>query len=147
MTDIASLTIALVALVVALLALRRSDKNTSAATLVTLNEAFTAAWQRYLAPKAKRDFEFGNLANLLEIGCAFHHEGSIHGASKEILGHYLESILGMIEELPDARKRLQALREDPDNFKYIIRFLTKRRTRAARDVATTGFSEGRIGED
>ncbi|WP_139225983.1 hypothetical protein [Falsiroseomonas stagni] len=113
----------LIALGVALYAVRRSNRNSSVATLVTLNDAFRQAWQRYLAaPEPDKDYSFSELANLLEIACGIHCEKSLFGISRELSSEYVEHVLLLIEENNDARARLRAAVHAPNTFKYIARF-------------------------
>jgi len=121
-----SLIVAIAALAVALSALRRSDKNTSAGTFVTLSDAFSRAWRRFIdASEPERDFEFAELANVFEIACAIHLEGSVHGASKRLLHDYLCNALKIIETNVDARERMTRLRETPTTFEHLDKFLTR----------------------
>jgi len=120
-----SLAIAAIALVVAVVAIRRADRNSSAATMVTLNEAFRQAWPRFLYAKdeTEHQYEFSELMNLLEIGCAIYLEGSISGVSRELIEEYLGNTLSLLESNKDARSRIELMRHSPTTFKYIRRFL------------------------
>ncbi|WP_156964691.1 hypothetical protein [Methylocapsa aurea] len=115
----------MIALVVALFAIRKGNRNSSAATMVTLNEAFRQAWRRFLSAgeEAERQHEFAELMNLLEIGCAIYLEGSLSGVSRELTEEYLGNTLSLLESNDDARKRIELLRHSSTTFKYIRRFL------------------------
>jgi hypothetical protein len=118
------------ALGVALYAIRRSNRNSSVATLVTLNEGFRQAWQRYLsAAEATKDHEFSELANLLEIACGIHWEKSLFGVSRELSQEYVEHVLLLLEGNDDARQRLVRAVHAPTTFKYIGRFRAEMRKR------------------
>ena len=124
-TSIGSLAVALIALRVAHVALHRSDRNASAATLVTLNDGFRQGWKRFIDannPDTK-DYEFAELMNLFEIACAIHLDDSVHGASKELLEDYLCRTLSLIGENDYAKARLIALRETHNTFKFLAAFL------------------------
>ena len=78
----ASLGVAAVALAMSIYAIIRSNKTTSAATLVTLNEGFRQAWERCLQPQideATSNYNLAELLNLLEITSAIYLEKSISG--------------------------------------------------------------------
>ena len=124
---IASLAVALIALVAAIYAIRRGDINSSAATMVTLNEAFRQAWSRYLSAEHEdgRQYEFSELMNLLEVGCALHGERSLSGVSRELTEEYLRDSLSLIEKYPDVRRRIESMRHSPTTFKYIKKFLIR----------------------
>lgn len=122
--------VSLIALCVAIYAIRRSNRNSSVATLVTLNEAFRQAWQRYLeAPEAGKFHAFSELANLTEIACGIHLEKSLSGVSRELSSEYIEQVLLLIEGNEDARRRLEAAVHSPSTFKYIRLFREDMRKR------------------
>jgi hypothetical protein len=120
-----SFTISVIALVVALFAIQKGDRNSSAATLVTLNEAFRQAWQRFLSAKddTTRQYEFSELMNLLEICSAIYLEDSLSGVSRELAEEYLGNTLSLLEGNQDARAQIESMRHSPTTFKYIRRFL------------------------
>lgn len=140
----ASLVAAIVALVVARDAIRKSDRNTSAAMLVTLYEAFRQGWARFQAetdPERSR-YEMAELMNTFEIACAIHHEQSIHGVSREILEEYLRDTLRKFADDEDAAGCIRAMRDGPSTFKYLALFLhgQRRYERIAREpLITLGF--------
>jgi hypothetical protein len=115
--------------VVAIYAIRRGNRNTSAATLVMLNDGFRQAWQRFFAADDNKDHEFSELMNLLEIACGIHKEKSLVGVSRELSQEYLEHVLLLLEANEDARRRIEAAIHTPTTFKYIARFRTKMRRR------------------
>jgi hypothetical protein len=122
--------VSLAALGVALYAIRRSSLSSSVATLVTLNDGFRQAWQRYLeATEQAKDYEFSELANLMEIASAIHMEKSLFGISRELSSEYLEHVLLLIEGNDDARRRLEAGIHKPNTFKYIASFRVSMRKR------------------
>jgi hypothetical protein len=90
---------------IAIVAVRRSDKNASVAMLITLSEAFRVGWQRVIAsiksiekdPNAEdtRYTTFSELLNLFEIACAIMNEKFVAGFSREIIHKYLVDSLGL----------------------------------------------------
>jgi hypothetical protein len=124
---IASWAVSLIALAVALFAIRKGNRNSSAATLVTLNEACRQAWHRFLSANGEeeRQYEFSELMNLLEIGSAIYLEGSLAGVSRELIEEYLGNALSLLESNQDARARIERMRHSPTTFKYICRFLIR----------------------
>lgn len=100
----ASLAVAFCALAVAWYAIKRANKTTSAATMVTLNEGFRSAWGRFLAAEGnQRETELAELLNLFEIASAIWLEGSVSGHSAELMGEYLDNVLRMLTNDPLAR--------------------------------------------
>lgn len=83
----ASLVASIIALWVAWFGIRRADNNSSASLLVTLNDGFRQAWQRYLSGKndEQKQYELAELMNLLEIACALYNGGSLSGMSRKIV--------------------------------------------------------------
>ena len=126
---IAAAAVSVTALVVALYAIRRSNRNSSVATLVTLNEGFRQAWQRCFAPESNKDHEFSELLNLLEIACGIHWEKSLFGVSRELSREYIEHVLLLLEGNEDARRRLVGAVHATTTFKYIARFRAGMRKR------------------
>lgn len=127
----AALVASAAALIIAIVALRRSDRNASAATLVSLYEALRAAWGRYLAAKKPQqaEFEFAELINLLELACAIHQDKAVHGASREMLEEYLLDVLAIFRDDEGVRQRIASLRDRANTFKYLKRFLSEMRQR------------------
>jgi hypothetical protein len=121
-----ALVIGLLALWLAAYAVRRSNENSSAATLVTLYDGLRQAWQRFLSEPndGRRQFELSELMNLFELTCAT--EGSFVNPSKELLENYLESSLRALLSNAEARARIPAMLDSPDTFKYISHFVQSR---------------------
>ena len=126
---LASLAISAFSIVLALRAISRSDKNSSAASLIAIYGGFHEAWRRFLGSKndGERQYELSELMNLVEIGCAIHSEHSFLGASGELIEDYIQSSLWLLADDPDVRSRVPAMFNSPDTFKYIRRFLRLRR--------------------
>jgi hypothetical protein len=126
---IVSLAVAIVALGVAIFAISRANKTTSAATLVTLNEAFSQAWERFLQPQSEpdtADYSLGELLNLLEIGCAIYIEKSLTGNSRELMREYLGNVLSLLIKTPEVNDRALHLLQTQATFIFIKRFLKAR---------------------
>jgi hypothetical protein len=120
----AALAVALAALGVSWYGIRRSNKTTSAATLVTLNEGFRQAWDRFLSDNVQdREYELAELMNLLEVACAAHEEGSITGNSRTLLFDYLDRVLRALIRNPYANEQIGSLLQSKDTYKFVRRFL------------------------
>ena len=72
----------------------------------------------------RREFEFAELANLIELACAVYLDAGVHGAAREMLEEYLIEVLEILRDDDAARKQLAGLMERPSTFKYLKRFLT-----------------------
>jgi hypothetical protein len=122
---LASLIVSMVSIFVAWYAIYRSNKNSSAATLVTLYEGFRQAWQRFLdaGNDSERRYQLSELMNLAELTCAIHSERSFVGASRELVRDYLQSSLSLLIDNEEVRRQTPAMFHSPETFKYIRRFL------------------------
>lgn len=120
----ASLVASLAALAVANLALKRSDRNASGATLVSLYDALRQGWicLRDAQTDEDRDYQFSELMNSFEIAAAIYVDEAIHGRLKEILETYLCHTLSEIGGNDYARARLVATRDTIDTYKNIREF-------------------------
>jgi hypothetical protein len=125
----ASLVVATAALVISIYAIRRANNTTSSATLVTLNEAFRQAWERYLqVPAPEPDtssYNFAELLNLLEIACAIYLEGSVSGNSRTLMVDYLNNVLAHLLETPSTHVHVLQLLQTEKTFEFIKKFLKK----------------------
>ena len=123
--------ISLSALAVAVFAIRKGNRNSSAATLVTLNDSFRQAWLRFLTAKddASRQYEFAELLNVMEIACAIYLEKSLAGKSRKLAEEYISHILKLLENDPEKRERLVCLINAPTTFEHIRKFREKMRRR------------------
>ena len=125
-----ALAVALAALGVSWYGIRRANRTTSAATLVTLNEGFRQAWERFLADDIQdRDYELAELMNLLEIACAAHGEGSITGNSHTLLFDYLNRVLRALIHNSYANEQIGLLLQSKDTYKFVRRFLKAEKPR------------------
>lgn len=139
--DLASLAVALVALVLSLIALHRSDRTSSAGTLVGVYDSISAAWDRFLAANsvAKQNFELAELLNRIEVACSMSLSQGIHGAAKELLDEYVESSMLAIAGEEGAAEAVRRMRERPTTFKYIQLFIRNRKRRARMGEIVTLF--------
>lgn len=117
-------------LAVAIQAIRRSNRNSSVATLVALNSGFSQRWQSYLsASEETKNYEFYELLNMLEIACGIHYEKSLFGISRKFSRDYVEDVILLIERDADALKRLEGAIHSPTTFEYMKRFRAGMRKR------------------
>lgn len=141
----ASLVVALAALLVAWLAISRSDRNTSGATLVTLYESFRQGWARFqneTDDPIRSRYEMAELMNTFEIACAIHQGRSIHGHSRSILEEYLCDMLAKFAGDDGAAACIRSMVDGPSTFKYVAMFHAEMARSGRLDVApliTLGF--------
>lgn len=126
---LASLGVALVALFIAIAAMKRSDRNASGATLVTLYESFREGWQRFQNEEDhdRCRYEMADLMNTFEIACAIYLDGSIHGHSRELLEEYLCDTLSKFAADEGAVECIRAMIDGPSTFKFLALFYDEMR--------------------
>lgn len=103
----------------------RGNRNSSAASLIDLNEAWRQAWERYLSAEGEeaKQYQFAELLNILEISCALKIKRVFTGISRELLTEYLDSSLTLLNGNNDAKYRMGNLTQCPNTFKYVARYL------------------------
>jgi hypothetical protein len=126
-----SLLVSLAALVVSVFAIVRANNTTSAATIVSLNEAFRQAWERYFNPKTpdQKSWELAELMNLLEIACAVYLEWSLSGNARKLIFDYLQRNLSDLIEHKEISAEIGKLLQDKETFLFIKKFLHKNEAR------------------
>lgn len=121
----ASLCVSFVALLVAWYAAFKANRNSSAATLVALSEAFRQAWNRFLAAKDDdgRYNELCDLMNLIEIGCGIRVEGSMSGMSRNMMTIYLNDVLGLLIQNEFTKSKVATMIHSRTTFENVRKFL------------------------
>jgi hypothetical protein len=114
----ASMVASVAAVVVAVYAIFKSNKNSSVATLVALNQGFRQGWDSYLSSKDdnQRFFNLSELLNLLEIACGIQVERSLSGVSRVIIQQYLDEILGLLIADPYMNGQIAKMLNAPTTF-------------------------------
>lgn len=126
-----SFLVSLVALAVSIFAIIRANNTTSGSTIVSLNEAFRQAWDRYFNPKTpeQKPYELAELMNLLEIACAVYDEWSLSGNARELVFDYLQRNLSLLIGHKEINAEIERLLQDKETFLFIRKFLRKNGTR------------------
>ncbi len=125
---LASLVASMAALFIALYAVWRGNRNTSASTLITLNEAFRQGWDRLIEARDSAHVDqLAHIMNLLETSCAIYLERSLAGVSRELVGAYLDSVLTLLVKESVFSKEIPDLLNEEHTFEHIKRYLNKRR--------------------
>jgi hypothetical protein len=125
---VASIVASIAALWLAWYGIRRANRTSSAATLVTLNESFRQGWIRYLeaSDQAKKNYQLAELLNLHEIACAVFLENSLTGNSKKLMGDYLNRAIKIIKDNKEAYDYVKAeLVQSTSTFEFIRKFEEK----------------------
>jgi hypothetical protein len=114
--------------------IRRGNQNSSAASLIALNEALRQGWERFLFAKdeSSKQHNFAELSNALEIACALSVKRVFVGVSQELLTEYLDDVLTLIDANEDAKLRIRALIHSETTFKYLVSYFSNFRRRQKR---------------
>jgi hypothetical protein len=146
-----SLIAALVSIYIAVYAVSKSNKNSSVATMVTLNEAFSEAWRRLISsikavqcnPQCEDDryMHLSELMNLFEAACGIQNENSLSGVSKELIDDYLDETLNMIVGDEYIRSEIPKMLTAPTTFKHIKKYLKSKRNLPLRYIIPVEWYE------
>jgi hypothetical protein len=115
----------LVGVILAIRQLKLGRRATTASILVSLHESFRQAWLEFRGaedPKLRMQ-AFGDITNLVELGCAVFHDGLLEGHTGEILETYLCHILAMIQASEEGPQWMQELLHTTKTFKNTLDFL------------------------
>jgi hypothetical protein len=130
----------LMAVLVAILTLRRGNKNSSVASMIPLNAEIRDMWDEYAASFTSLDFttslEFAKLEreiatklerlmNVLELAAAIEVEGTLSGVSRVLMRDYLSRMLDIIISDDYTNAKVSELLQDDTTFIFIRRFLRK----------------------
>jgi hypothetical protein len=136
-----SLIIGIIAIVLALLTLRRGNKNSSVASMIPLNAEIRGMWDQYISSFASVDFttvleletlereialKLEQLMNVLEIAAAIEVEGTLSGVSRVLMREYLQRTLDDIISNDYTSAKVSDLLQDENTYIYIRRFLRQR---------------------
>jgi hypothetical protein len=136
-----SLVISAFAVVLALLTLRRGNKNSSVASMIPLNAEIRDMWTQYIS--SFQDIEFDTipeleafereiirklerLMNVLEIAAAIEVEGTLTGISRDLMRDYLRRTLEDIIRNDYTSSKVSSLLQDDKTYIFIRRFLKQR---------------------
>lgn len=117
---------ALIGIPIAVHAIRRGNKNASAATVVTLYDGLRQAWQRFESAPSdgnQRYYELAELMNFIEIACGIHFEGSLVGVSSDLMKEYLKNSLSLIRDDEYALRQIAEMLHSPKTFEHIRKFI------------------------
>lgn len=123
---VVGLSLAVLALGVAIRQLALARRATAASILVSLHESFRQAWLQFrgaAGDEPLRTHTFGDLTNLVELGCAVFHDGLLKGHTGQILEDYLCHILAMIQASDEGLRWMQELQHTTRTYKNTIAFL------------------------
>lgn len=110
-----------------------SNRNSSASLFLDYNESISRRWENYLEAirtESKQDeFYFGELINLIEIGCAYYDDGAFVNNQRKILEKYLDDVLDLINANEKMRELLTSHISSPDTFEHIQKYRKQQKHR------------------
>ncbi|HEY1648604.1 MAG TPA: hypothetical protein VGF96_11500 [Terracidiphilus sp.] len=123
---LASGIVSVIALVVAVYAIHKGNRNSSVATLISLSESCRGGWNRFLSSTNDEDrvYELAELMNTLEIAAAIVNEDSLAGVSKTLLKAYLEQVITLLRQNAFASAQIEQMLSVPKTFECIQKFYT-----------------------
>ena len=106
------------------LSLRRHAQASDFSSYLQLTEQYANAWRAFRDSEQgpRRDFEFGEVLNLLEGTCHLYYSGAIHGATRDMIRDYLREVLPKVFRGEYARKQIEQSFSGPDTYFHIRRF-------------------------
>lgn len=102
---------------------RRQAQSSDFGSYLQLTERYSDAWRRFRsAEDENRDFEFGELLNLIEGTCHLYKSDAIQGATREMIRDYLRDVLTRLFENDYARERIEQGKIGPDTYSHMYQF-------------------------
>lgn len=103
---------------------RRQAQASDFSSYLQLTERYANAWRAFrdAEPGAKKEFEFGEVLNLIEGTCHLYNSGAIHGATQEMIRDYLREVLPAVFSDEFAKERIAQSFSGPDTYLHIRRF-------------------------
>jgi hypothetical protein len=104
---------------------------TSAAILISINESFRQAWIRFCEADGSEEAAqaaFADVMNLIEAASAVQRGGTLIGHSGRLLTEYLCAILTLIENSPDALRRIEVMVYSKTTFRNTQFFIRRNRS-------------------
>jgi hypothetical protein len=125
---IAAVVAAVAAIYVAIYTAYKANRNSSVATMVTLNEAAREGWHQFLfaSSDVDRSYPLAELLNTLEIACSILNEGSFAGVSKELLDQYLKEAISALKEDSESSRMIEDMFSDEKTFEHIQTYYKER---------------------
>lgn len=109
------------------LSLRRQAQASDFSSYLQLTERYANAWRKFRDAEdgPNKDFEFGEVMNLIEGTCHLYNSGAIHGATRDMIRDYLREVLPAVFRDCYAKKRIEESFSGPDTYFHIRRFAQK----------------------
>ena len=117
------LVVAIVALIWTGYSHRRQAQSADFSSYLQLTERYADAWRKFrCANDDNRNFEFGEVLNLIESTCHLYKSGAIRGATREMIRDYLRDVLPKLLQNDYAKERIAHGKIGPDTYSYIYQF-------------------------
>ena len=107
---------------------RRQAQSADFSSYLQLTERYADAWRKFrCANDDNRDFEFGEVLNLIEGTCHLYKSRAIRGATREMIRDYLRDVLPKLFQNAYANERFTHGKISPDTYSYIYQFAEENR--------------------
>ena len=102
---------------------RRQAQSSDFGSYLQLTERYSDAWRKFrCATDKNKDFEFGELLNLIEGTCHLYKSGAIQGATREMIRDYLRDVLTRLLQNDYAKERIAQGKMVPDTYSHMYQF-------------------------
>jgi len=115
----------LIALVVAVITLVRTNKIGSAGAVLTFYQSASQGWEKVIQQhqaQGNLTHAVGELLNTLELGACLYDQKVFTGDMRDVLGKYIRDCMGTIDSEPAIRSiKSTLISGHPLTFKYLVK--------------------------
>ena len=105
---------------------RRQAQSSDFGSYLQLTERYSDAWRKFrCATPENRDYEFGEILNLIEATCHLYKSGAIRGATREMIRNYLRDVLTRLLQNDYAQEQIAQGTMNTDTYSHIYQFAQK----------------------
>lgn len=115
----------LIALVVAVITLIRTNKIGSAGAVLTFYQSASQGWERVIKQHeagGNLTHPVGELLNTLELGACLYDQNIFTGDARDMLGKYIRECMATIDDVPAIKSvKSTLISGDPLTFKFLVK--------------------------
>ena len=106
---------------------RRQAQSSDFGSYLRLTERYSDAWRKFRCATTpeNRDYEFGEILNLIEGTCHLYKSGAIRGATREMIRNYLRDVLAQLLQNNYAQEKITQGTMNADTYSHIYQFAEK----------------------
>ena len=108
--------------------IRRQARTNDLKSYLQLREQFTNGWRKFRdAEEKKKEFEFIEVLSLLEAASHLYNQSIFYGATKKMVGNYLQEVILDVFKNEYAKKQFINSRSSPTTYSEIRNFAKSQR--------------------